>query len=128
MKPYPCCETQSDLTPLPPLQNTPGYQVLEGAPQSAIRFDQGSATTRHRLGIWQCTPGTFRCIEKADELQTIVRGRLRLILEDGTSHTFGPGDSFYTQKGEQTTWQILQTVEKVFFSLEGETPTDPGSN
>ena len=49
-------------------------------------------------------------------MQTIIRGRLILTNADGESIECGPGDSIYTRKGERVTWNILESVTKVFFT------------
>jgi uncharacterized cupin superfamily protein len=92
--------------------------VTEGNPQASIRIDTGSANSTSRLGIWMCTPGTFSAIEKGDELQTLIEGKLTLITENGVRTEFGPGDSFYTEKGERLTWKITESVKKVFFTYD----------
>jgi uncharacterized cupin superfamily protein len=96
----------------------PGYNVTEGNPRASMRIDSGATNSTSRLGIWMCTPGTFSATEKGDELQTILEGRLTLISEDGSTTDFGPGDSFYTSKGERLTWKITDTVKKVFFTYD----------
>ena len=101
---------------LPPLSESPGYEVLSGNPETAIYFFRGDNDSATRLGLWQCTPGEFRCIEKGDELQTLIEGRLTLIFEDGSEHTLAPGQSIYTEKGEKVIWRIDETVTKVFFT------------
>jgi len=120
MKSYPLGSVQKEMAPLPALDATPGYTILDGDPRSAIRFDQGQADAKHRMGVWTCTPGTFSCIEKGDELQTVLEGSLTLILQDGSQHHFGPGDSFFTEKGERVTWQINKTVKKVYFTYDSD--------
>ena len=116
MKSYKDMLPATGLQELPPLSHTPGYEVLEGNPVASIRFDRGSARSPSRLGIWHCTPGTFRCTEKGDELQTVLEGVLTLVFENGSEHHLGPGDSIYTEKGEVVTWNIRETVTKVFFT------------
>ena len=91
---------------------------MEGDPRCAIRMDRGTEDSAIRLGIWMCTPGTFRCTEKGDELQTIIEGSLTITLEDGSSYDFGPGDSFFTEKGERVIWKINEAVKKVFFTYD----------
>jgi uncharacterized cupin superfamily protein len=120
MKSYSLGQDQEDLIELPRLHDTPGYEVIEGDPRCSIRMDRGTQSTRTRLGVWMCTPGTFRCVEKGDELQTVIEGRLVIVIEDGSSSEFGPGDSFFTQKGERVTWKIVETVKKVFFTYDAE--------
>lgn len=101
---------------LPPLASSPGYEVLEGSPETAIHFYRGDNDSPTRLGLWRCTPGEFRCIEKGDELQTLIAGRLTLIFEDGSEHHLEPGQSIYTEKGERVIWRIEETVTKIFFT------------
>ena len=115
MKPYPLSAAGQGLRELPPFSDRPGYEVLEGDPVASIRIDHGTDSTP-TLGIWHCTPGTFRCIEQGDELQTVLAGRLVLTGEDGVEHTLIPGDSVFTRKGERVTWRIEETVTKVFFT------------
>ena len=116
MRPYKLNSPLSDLKKLPPFDPAAGYQIVEGNPEAYIRFDAGGPSTRHRQGLWRCTPGAFACIEKGDELQTVLEGKLILIHEDGSSQEFTAGDSFYTEKGEKVTWKIIDTVTKVFFT------------
>ena len=73
MHPYTRGIPVDDLETLPPLKSSPGYEVLDGDPEASIRFDVGSMDSPSRLGIWRCTPGTFRCIEKGDELRFMAR-------------------------------------------------------
>lgn len=120
MKSYSKNSPQSALTELPLLSESPGYEVLEGDPRASIRFDRGSAASDHRLGIWSCTPGIFRCTEKGDELQTVIEGKLTLVSENGEEHHLSPGDSIYTEKGEKVIWKVHQTVKKVFFTHDSE--------
>ncbi|MEM7196443.1 MAG: cupin domain-containing protein [Pseudomonadota bacterium] len=96
---------------------SPGYTVLRGDPQTDGCFIQGNNTTPTRLGIWRCTEGTFEVTERGDELQTLIKGRLRLTGEDGVTHEYGPGDSIFTRKGERVIWDIRETVEKVFYAV-----------
>ena len=105
-----------NMEALPPLRDTPGYRIVRGEPRAFVRFDMGGSDKVLRLGIWLCTEGAFECIEAGDELQTIISGRLRIIESDGTTHEFGPGDSFFTRKGERIVWDIIEQVEKVFFT------------
>lgn len=118
MKAYFKNAVQENLVSLSSLHDTPGYEVIEGDPRCSMRLDVGSSSTSSRLGIWSCTPGTFRCIERGDELQTVIEGKLSLIMDDGNIYDFEPGDSFYTKKGERVTWKIVETVKKVFFTYD----------
>ena len=113
---YAHLKDRTDLEPWPPIGELEGTRVLSGAPQHFGRLDLGDYDTDHMLGIWECTEGTFEWTEVGDELQIIVKGRLRIIERDGTTHEFGPGDTFFTRKGEVMTWEVLERVRKVFFA------------
>ena len=117
MKSYALDQIQDDLNNLPSLHDTPGYEVIEGDPRCSIRMDRGTQLAETRLGVWMCTPGAFRCVEKGDELQTIIEGRLIIILEDGSRSEFGPGDSFFTVS---TIFQVTRSpfsVIQVYFPV-----------
>ena len=101
---------------LPPIRDTPGYRVVRGNPIPSIRFEIGEANSMIRTGYWACTAGAFECTEAGDELQTLLKGRLKIIESDGTEHVFAAGDSFFTRKGEVVVWDVLEDVEKIFFT------------
>lgn len=93
------------------------YKILRGEPKASGRMDEGGAGQVTRLGVWRCTAGAFECTELGDELQSILTGRVRVTwLADGSTQEFGPGDSFYTRKGERVIWDVLEDVTKAFFS------------
>jgi len=94
------------------------YVITRGTPVASGRLDKGNGTSKHRLGIWHCTAGAFECTERGDELQTVLSGRVCLVRKDGAANEFGPGDSFFTHKGERVTWDILEDVTKVFFTYD----------
>lgn len=100
------------------------YVILKGDPRASGRIDRGTGKSRHRLGIWRCTPGAFECTERGDELQTILSGRLTLVREGGERQNLGPGDSVFTHKGERVQWHIIDTVTKVFFTHDKEGEDD----
>lgn len=97
-----------------PLSN---YKILRGTPKASGRLDEGGEGQPTRLGVWHCTQGAFECTEIGDELQSILCGRVRVTwLDSGTCREFGPGESFFTRKGERVVWDVLENVTKVFFS------------
>ena len=77
MRTYHQQATQDGLEPWPFDENSPSqYRIVRGSPKSSGRLDVGTLGGAHRMGIWACTAGTFECIERGDELQTILEGRL----------------------------------------------------
>ncbi len=115
---YPLGQVPSDLEPWPFVGEASDYKIVRGDPRASGRLDLGGSEGRHRLGVWHCTVGAFECTERGDELQTILAGRLHLVRVDGRAQTFGPGDSFFTRKGERVLWDILEDVTKVFFTYD----------
>ena len=96
------------------------YVIVAGAPRASGRLDEGGPGHTYRLGVWRCTEGIFACNELGDELQTVLSGRVRVSWADGRAETFGPGDSFYTRRGDRVTWEVIEEVTKVFYSLNAE--------
>jgi uncharacterized cupin superfamily protein len=93
------------------------YEVLEGDPQASGRLDTGGPGHVTRGGIWRCTPGRFACTEQGDELMTILSGRCRIVDHaTGEIHALEKGDTFLSRDGARVTWEISETVTKVFFA------------
>ncbi len=111
---YPLGAAKDGLKSWPFTSPASTYRILAGDPRASGRLDRDQE--HQRLGIWCCTPGIFMCTEQGDELQSLMRGRLRLHRADGSVTAYGPGDSFFTRRGERVVWEILETVEKVFFT------------
>ena len=99
-----------------------GNRLVAGEPAASGRIDVEADAGRRQLGIWRCTPGVYECVEQADELQTILEGRLRLVEADGTTHELGPGDTVFTRQGERLVWDVRETVVKVFYAVRGDEP------
>ncbi len=94
-----------------------GYVVVRGSPQAYGRLDGGGPGHIWRAGIWRCTEGAITCNELGDEMQTILSGRVALVYADGARFEYGPGDTFFTQRGERVTWDVSEDVTKVFFAV-----------
>ena len=96
------------------------YEIIRGTPQAFGRMDGGGPGHIWRSGIWRCTEGAIKCNELGDEMQTILSGRVTVVLENGRSFEYGPGDTFFTSRGDRVTWDVLEDVTKVFFALNPE--------
>ena len=44
----------------------------------------------------------------------LLEGRIQLVCEDGKTHNYTAGDTFYMRKGEVATWTVIQTIRKIF--------------
>lgn len=116
MTSYRSGQPQKGLEPWPFGGDVSNYVIVRGNPRASGRMDRGTGDSAHRLGVWHCTEGAFECTERGDELQTVISGRLRLTRADGVTEEYGPGDSFFTHKGERVIWDIVEDVTKVFFT------------
>lgn len=106
-----------DLERWPFINEESGYEIVRGNPEAYGRIDGGGPGYIWRSGIWRCTEGAIRCNELGDEMQTILAGRVSVIHGDGSRYDYGPGDTFFTVRGERMTWDVHEDVTKVFFAL-----------
>ena len=111
---YTVLKDKGGLTPWPPMQELSFVQVLDGDPVHSGRFDVGGFGMRTMAGVWQCTPGRFEYTYPGDEICTLLEGRISLVDENGETHDYGPGDTFYTRKGVVAVWTVFETVRKIF--------------
>jgi uncharacterized cupin superfamily protein len=97
------------------------YRITRGAPKTYGRIDAGGPGHTTRFGIWRCTEGAFDCTEQGDELMTVLSGRCRITRHaDGNVCDLGPGDTLYVGGGSRVTWDVSETVTKVFFGHKAE--------
>jgi uncharacterized protein len=99
---------ERELTDLGP--RTP---VLEGTPSQSVhvlyRDDQA------RSGIWECTPGRFESARDGDtEFMHFLAGSATITTDDGTEHDIRPGVTLIAPDGWRGTWEIRETVRKVY--------------
>ena len=90
-----------------PNSSTPGQQ-------EAIVYLVGNATSRLKVGVWECTPGRFSVNRTTTEICEMLTGRATLIAEDKNELTLNPGDHFVVPKGFKGDWVIHETVTKDF--------------
>lgn len=71
-------------------------------------------------GIWECTPGRFTTFrENSTETCFILAGRVTLHSDNGEKHTFAAGDMFTLPMGWRGSWEVHETVRKVYFIAKG---------
>ena len=104
------------LVAWPPFSDLDFINVLSGDPQHRGRHDLGTFDTPLQVGVWECTPGKFEYTYPDDEFCTLLDGHIKVTDADGNIHEFKTGDSFFTVQGEKVTWEVIETIRKVFFS------------
>jgi uncharacterized cupin superfamily protein len=65
-------------------------------------------------GIWQCGPGPSRWTLETNEVIYLVAGRMTVTPEGGEPAGIGVGDMAVFPKGWTGTWELHETVRKVY--------------
>ena len=65
-------------------------------------------------GIWQCTAGPSYWVQEENEFIYILSGSLTVTPDGGKPATFGAGDSAMFPRGWRGTWDLHETVRKVY--------------
>jgi uncharacterized protein len=73
--------------------------------------EDGSIST----GVWQCGPGNSRWdMPDEGEFIHVLSGRMTCTADDGTVTEVGPGATVVFPKGWAGTWNIHETLRKVY--------------
>ena len=72
--------------------------------------DEGGPET----GIWQCTAGPSYWVQEENEFVYILSGSLTVTPDGGKPATFGAGDCAMFPRGWRGTWDLHETVRKVY--------------
>lgn len=97
--------------------------IVSGKPRAAGVVLRKSADGKAADGVWECTPGSFRWDYTWDETVYILKGRVTIKPEGGKPVQFKRGDIVHFPNGMHATWEVKQTVRKVFF-LSSNQPLD----
>ena len=73
-------------------------------------WEEGDAS----VGIWECAPGPSYWKLDTHELVHIIAGRLTITPDDGTQFALETGDVALFPRGWAGTWELHETVRKVF--------------
>lgn len=65
-------------------------------------------------GIWECTPGPSHWALETHEVVQLVAGRMTVTPEGGEPTELGAGDMAVFPRGWTGTWEIHETVRKVY--------------
>ena len=92
----------------------PAEQILGGDPQASGVLLWQSDDKRLANGVWECTPGSFTWSYTWDETIFVREGAFTMTDQTGTTTSVGAGDLIFVPSGTQSTWNITETVRKVF--------------
>lgn len=98
----------------------PIKKVVGGNPQAKYRVVSQSKDSTSFSGIWECTPGRFEVNYSWDEMTYVLEGLVSIEEEDGTIRQFKAGDVVHFPVGLKCTWEVHETIKKVYaiFSTE----------
>ena len=95
----------------------PAGQVLAGKPDASTRPMHHDPDGNYAVGIWSCTPGTFKWTFGRDEFIYVIEGEATVTYASGKLITIRAGDAVYFPKGD-VTWNVVKTIKKVFAARE----------
>lgn len=67
------------------------------------------------VGVWELTPGIVTDVE-VEEVFIVLRGRAILRREDGSETQLVPGSVGRLEDGEETEWEVLETLRKIYIA------------
>jgi uncharacterized cupin superfamily protein len=74
----------------------------------------GPEGSGQETGIWQCTAGPSYWVQEENELIYLLSGSLTVTPDGGKPATFGAGDCAMFPRGWRGTWDLHETVRKVY--------------
>jgi uncharacterized cupin superfamily protein len=101
-------EQVSDLEDWGPLAEATGPEMTTSG--STLWTGQGD----QEVGIWECTPGPSRWLLETHEFVQIVAGRMTVTVDGGEPVELAAGDTAVFPKGWAGTWDIAETIRKVY--------------
>lgn len=91
----------------------PRIPACAGAPVESVHVLHRNVAGRS--GIWECTPGRFNSARNGDtELMHFIAGAGTITTADGMVHDIRPGVVLVAPDGWRGTWDIRETVRKVY--------------
>jgi uncharacterized cupin superfamily protein len=69
---------------------------------------------RDRIGVWECTPGSWRRQVMEREFAHFLSGRARFIPDDGEPFDICAGDAVWFPADTTGTWEISETLRKSY--------------
>jgi uncharacterized cupin superfamily protein len=100
--------------PLPQLDGPEGHGVVAGEPRISGRVLWRSDDGKTATGLWECTPGTIGGSFVFTETDYLLTGRMTCTLPDGGTFEAKAGDVLLWPEGTKTTWEVHETVRKLF--------------
>ena len=85
-----------------------------GEPMQTSGTTLWSGEGDQEAGVWECTPGPSRWSLETNEFVHILSGRMTVTPDGGEPTDIGPGDTAVFPLGWAGTWQIHETIRKLY--------------
>ena len=85
-----------------------------GEPMQTSGTTLWSGEGAQETGVWECTPGPSRWSLADNEFVHILSGRMTVTPDGGEPTEIGPGDTAVFPRGWAGTWQIHETIRKLY--------------
>ncbi|MGH9170950.1 MAG: cupin domain-containing protein [Acidimicrobiales bacterium] len=92
-----------------PLEEATGHEMAT----SGLTLWKDEASD-DQSGIWACTPGPSYWELETNEFVHIVSGRMTVTEDGGSPVEVGPGDTVLFATGWKGSWEIHETVRKLY--------------
>lgn len=103
-------------------KSRPGVdRLLGGDPVNTAKNYFSDKEGRFFAGIWESTPGRWRVSYSEHEFCHVTKGRVRIESVNGKRWEFGPGASFVMPAGFSGTWEVLESMSKLYVIYEPST-------
>lgn len=111
--------TDTDSARFSPSAYVTDQALREGQPEERELLHLASVDDRFSVGTWQAQPYAEYVENHAGyEYTRVLEGRVTLTSDDGTAHSFGPGDAFTIEPGWSGEYRVEEPLLKqyVFYS------------
>ena len=85
-----------------------------GAPMQTSGRTMWSGEGNCEAGVWECTAGPSYWILEQNEFVHILSGNMTVTPDGGESFLAGPGVTFLVPVGWKGTWEINETIRKLY--------------
>lgn len=83
--------------------------------QTRLALDEVVESPRFSMGVWECTPGTWRRQVLQAEYSYVISGKGVFTPDEGEAVHFQAGDAVYFAPNTTGVWDIEETVTKQYF-------------
>lgn len=106
---------ECDKLTLTQLSNIPNIPPTK--PDSITKTTSVTTTDNIDIGIWECSPGTFKRQVMEREFSHFIYGKGTFTTEDGNVLEFSGGDAIYFPENTHGTWEIIEPLRKSFIII-----------